>query len=48
MYGLDNAYIYGNIYLKDLLTRVVDTFWPGVTIALYTIYSCMQNIVGKI
>ena len=42
MYGLNNAYVYGNVYLKKLHTRVGNTLWADTPLALYTVYKCAQ------
>ena len=42
MYGLNNAYVYGNVYFKKLHTRVGNTFWADTPLALYTVYKCAK------
>ena len=40
MYGLNNTYVYGNVYLKKTHTRIGNKFWADTMLALYTVYNC--------
>ena len=42
MYSLNGEYKYGNIYIKNIYTKIGNKFWANATLALYTIYNCAK------
>ena len=39
MYGINGVYTFGNIYIKNVHTRICNKFPANATLALYTIHN---------
>ena len=42
MYGLNNAYVYGNVIFFKLHTRIGNKLWADTMLALSTVYNCAK------